>query len=515
MILVNPIEEHRKVTKDLARSLKKSDVYHWLCEFGYFPESYVLPPCFKMVKRPARPKVYFKVKGKGKKYKVDRTECINVHFPKTEYTDRNFGLIDPRLHNDIAYHLSRNWLSVVDAMIPKASQVASYAFPVPIDSRNPGRIGYLRSGRMIYEFIGMVDKDVTSVAYRYTHIVRADIKSFYPSLYTHSIPWALHGKTTIRKLVNLHNYKWLGNRLDRLFQNANDGCTNGIPIGPVVSDIVAEIVASEVDVVFTKGVKDKGIACEAVRFKDDYKILVKSEYEARQIIKILQSSLKEYNLELSDDKTSISALPDGLFRGWVSRYHAVHPKKRKYYSWKAFRELYLAVIEIDRDHPGTGVIDRFLADIVSKKGNLKIAVRMHNLERVVSMLLMLGTLRVKSFPKIMAILESVLRSPFGVSHQAQIVEYLCQYLDSLSDDEERNKYLISWISYFLVSNDLKKLVTFKPKYKDPITRSIFNNRGSIFKHCKEHKLFVGCRTIGKKVTMLEYLDVFDPPQISI
>ena len=130
------------------------------------------------------------------------------------------------------------------------------------------------------------------------------------------------------------------------------------------------------------------------------------------------------------------------------------------------------------------------------------------------MLLMLGTLRVKAFPKIIAILESVLQSPFGILHQSQIVDYLEQYLASLSDEEERNKYLISWISYFLVSNNLQKLLSFKPKYKDPITRTIFNNRTHIFKECKEFKLFVGCRTIAKKVTMLEHLDVFNPPQIT-
>ncbi len=502
------------MTKELACSLKKSDVYHWLCENGYFPESYVLPPCFKVVKRPLKPKVYYKIRKKGKKYKVDRTECINVHFPKTEYTDRSFGLIDPRIHNDIAYHISKNWLVIVEAMIPSQSAVASYSFPVPIDSRNPGRIGYLRSGRMIYEFIGMIDKDITSIAYKYSYIVKADIKSFYPSIYTHSIPWALHGKRFIRKPENIHDFKFLGNRLDRLFQSANDGCTNGIPIGPVVSDIIAEIIASAVDMEFTKRIKDTNIVCDAIRFKDDYRILTKSEFDAKRIIKILQSSLKEYNLELSDEKTKISILPDGLFREWVSRYHAIHPRKRRRYSWKEFRELYLSVIQIDRDYPGTGVIDRFLADIVSKKGNLKVSVSEYNLEKVISMLLMLGSLRVKSFPKIMAILESVLKSPFGINHQAQIVEYLGQYLSSLSNEEERNKYLISWISYFLVSNNLHKLLSFKPALKDPITKSILNNRGSIFKDCKDHKLFIGCRTISKKVTMLEHLDVFNPPKIT-
>lgn len=509
----NPIKEHRKATKRLARSLKKTDVYHWLCERGYFPESYVLPPCFVVNQRPTKPKIYTKVTGGGKKYKVPRTECLNVHFPKTEYTDRNFGLIHPEIHNDIAYHISTNWLTIVEKMVPKNSQVTSYTFPIPIDSRTPGRVGYLRSGRLIYEFIGMIDDDIASEAYKYRYVVKADIKSFYPSIYTHSIAWAIHGKKFIRKPANIYNYRLLGNRLDRLFQNANDGCTNGVPIGPVVSDVTAEIVASAVDVYFTKLVKDSGVECEAVRFKDDYRILTKSEADSKRVIKFLQASLKEFNLELSDEKTTISPLPDGLFREWVSKYHAVHPVKKESYTWKEFRELYLATIRIDKECTGTGVIERFLADIIDKDGKLKIKVGDFNLQKVISMLIMLGSLRIKAFPKIIAILEGILRSDFGFIHQDTIVEYLEDYLITLSEEEERNKYLISWISYFLVSNGLDKLLSIKPKYKDPITRSILNNRGNVFKDCKEHKIFVGCKTVAKKVSMIEHLDVFNPPKI--
>jgi hypothetical protein len=510
----SPIAKHREATYNLARSLAKDEIHHWLLDHGYFPENYVLPPCFAVTARPPKPKPYFRVKKNGKEFKVDRTECVNVHFPKSEFTDRTFGIIHPHIHNDIAYHLTRNWLSIVDAMVPPDSRVASYSFPIPIDSRTPGRLGYLRSGRLIYEFIAMTDADISSVAYKYSHMVKADIKNFYPSIYTHSIAWALHGKAFIRKPVNLHSYSHLGNRLDRLFQNANDGCTNGIPIGPVVSDVIAEIIASAVDRLLTKMLASEAIDYEAVRFKDDYRILVKSEADAKVVIKSLQAALKEYNLELNDEKTKIATLPDGLFREWVSKYHAAYPKRLRAFSWKQFRELYLAVINIDRTCPGTGVIDRFLADITNKRGQLKLLIGDYNLEKVISMLLMLATLRVKAFPKVMAILEMLLKSPFGVIHQTQIVEYLENYLQRLAKEEDRNKYLISWISYFLVSHDLVKLLSFKPKFKDPITRSIFNNRGAVFKGIKDFKLFVGCKAISKKVSMFEHLDVFDPPQVT-
>lgn len=508
------IEQHHRVTRELARALKPTEVYQWLLRHGYFPESYVLPPCFRVTEAPSRMKTYFKVATtrRGTSFDPDRTECIHVHFPKSEFTDRTFGVIHPHIHNDIAYHIARNWKSIVDALLPADSIVTPYSFPIPVAKRSPGRVGHLRSGRMIYEFIDMTDDDLVSVAFRYSHLVKADIKNFYPSIYTHSIAWALHGKAYIRNPKRLRDYNLLGNRLDKLFQNANDGCTNGLPVGPAVSDVIAEIIAAAVDRSFSRQIRAAGLQCAAVRFKDDYRILVKSDQDARVVVKALQASLRELNLELSDDKTRVLPLPTGLFREWVSRYHAIHPRKRRSFSWKQFRELYLGVVEIDRACPGTGVIDRFLADILSKDGRLKLRLEERNLERAISMLLMLGSLRIKAFPKIIAILESIIRSRFGARHELAILGYLEDYLKNISAEERRNKYLIAWLLYFLVSNGYYRKLRSRPKFTDPVTRSVAGNRPILFASAPDFKLFQGCRAAAGAVTMLKHLDVFNPPE---
>lgn len=508
------IQEHRKQTKILARSLKPTEVYRWLLEHGYFPESYVMPPCFKVVATPPKGKTYFKItkNRRGNEFTPTRTECVRVHFPKSELTDRTFGIMHPHIHNDIALHISRNWKKIVEALIPSESAETTYSFPIPLTKRTPGRIGNLRGGRMIYEFIDMTDDDLVAVAYRYAYLVKADIKNFYPSIYTHSLAWALHGKKYVRRSKNMYNFGLVGNRLDKLFQNANDGCTNGLPIGPVVSDLAAEIIAASVDRELTRQLRSLDIECAAVRFKDDYRILVKSEPDARNLIKALQASLKEFNLELSDEKTVVAPLPTGLFREWVSKYHLIHPQMRQSYSWKQFRELYLGVIAIDRDCPGTGVIDRFLDDIVSNDGRLKLRLEERNLERAISMLLMLGSLRIKAFPKIMAILESIICSSFGTAHEAVILTYLEEFLSRISTEEERNKYLISWLLYFLVSNGFYERLKVKPQLKDPITRSIASNRAIVFSKAADFRLFQGCKAARQRVTLLQHLDVFNPPE---
>ena len=233
-------QKHVKVTATLARTLRPKDVFHWLVTEGYFPEPYVLPPCFSVSSHRAygRPLV----SHTKKQFRPRASELTPIHFPRTDWTDRTFGILDADLHSDIALILARNWKTVVDAIFHPHNRVASYSFPIPLDSRKPGQIGSLRAGRLIYEFIEMAEHDLAAEAFRYTCMFKTDVKNFYPSLYTHSIPWALHGKQTIRKPANRHNYNRFGNRLDKLFQSANDECTNGIPIGPAVSDLISEIV---------------------------------------------------------------------------------------------------------------------------------------------------------------------------------------------------------------------------------------------------------------------------------
>ncbi|PPT05048.1 hypothetical protein CKA32_001938 [Geitlerinema sp. FC II] len=317
----------------MAQALNKEDVYTWLVTKGYFPEAYVLPPCFEVTKYPGSDRlkviililtvflvaqdssddrflrflfsfleyqlgfgrIYFEVKKtkKGKtSFNPDISIFQEVHFPKTNLTDRTFGIIDPKIHSDIARRISNHWYCVTSNIFHEENQVYSYSFPIPLDKNQPGDISHLRSGRMIYEWIEMAENDVASIAFQYKFLIKTDIKNFYPSIYTHSIPWSLHGKSFIRDKVNgkdnRNNYDLLGNCLDKLFQSANDGCTNGIPIGPVVSDLVAEIVLSGVDRKLSQLLKDdkNDRNVTIVRFKDDYRILAKSESIGRTTIKM-------------------------------------------------------------------------------------------------------------------------------------------------------------------------------------------------------------------------------------
>ena len=243
-------------------------------------------------------------------------------------------------------------------------------------------------------------------------------------------------------------------------------------------------------------------------FKDDYRILAKTEREGRTVVKQLQAALKEYRLELNDEKTEVHKLPDGLFRTWVSEYHAANPRPKAYYNFKRFKETYLAVVAIDRRNPGTGVIDRFLADIVRKDYTLRVRLDANSIPRIVSLLLMLANLRTKAFPKVLAIIEAMLRSPAGKAHADDIKSHLVGFLDDLSKRESENRYLITWIYYFLRANDLDDKLPLKlPKHCIPpaVRTSRFTG---ISPQLGSFQVFQGVKAAAKTKSMLEHLDIF-------
>jgi hypothetical protein len=513
---------HFQRTKELAQALNKEDVYNWLVTKGYFPEAYVLPPCFEVTQHPDFGSTYYSTitKNNGKTdLKPDISEFQQVHFPKTNLTDRTFGILNPKIHSDIAFRIANDWETIVNCIFHDDNLVYSYSFPVPVDDNKLGEIGNLRSGRMIYEWIEMAENDVASIAFQYKYLITTDIKNFYPSVYTHSIPWALHGKDFIRNQrcpnnhPNRNNYTLLGNCLDKLFQNANDGCTNGIPIGPAVSDIVSEIVLSGVDRKLSEALVNASIdnAVTVVRFKDDYRILAKDESTSRSVIKFLQSALKEYRLELHDGKTEFYSLPNGLFRNWRSEYYNINPENKKNYDFEGFKEVYLSVVSIDKNNPGCGVIDRFLADLINRKDySICIKLDSKSLPKVISLLLMLAGLRIKAFPKILAIIESILRSDFGSSHIDPIVEHLENFLQELIAREKENSYLIFWIMYFIRSNDLEDKLRNSYTFVDPIAKAVHKDLLDSFNDCSDFTIFSTVSTVAKQVSLLEHLDVFNP-----
>ncbi len=140
-------------------------------------------------------------------------------------------------------------------------------------------------------------------------VVKADIARCFPSMYTHTIPWALHGLTAAKGTDC--PIKLYGNLLDRCTQNTRDMQTNGLLIGPHASNIIAEIILTSIDTMLqTKGHK------KLTRHIDDYTYYANTYEDAESFIKNLGLSLRNYEMALNEKKTRILPLPRPSSENW-------------------------------------------------------------------------------------------------------------------------------------------------------------------------------------------------------
>lgn len=139
------------------------------------------------------------------------------------------------------------------------------------------------------------------------YILKTDISRFFPSIYTHSIPWALHTKAVAK--VN-RGPALIGNVLDKILREMNDGQTVGIPIGPDTSLVIAELILGAVDSVACQN-------CSGFRWYDDYEISAATKGDCETQLVELERALLSYELELNASKTSITELPLPIEDQWV------------------------------------------------------------------------------------------------------------------------------------------------------------------------------------------------------
>ena len=139
--------------------------------------------------------------------------------------------------------------------------------------------------------------------------ITSDISQCFPSIYTHSIAWALASKPKAK--VNRSIDLWY-NRLDHEAQANKYGETNGLLIGPHASNILSEIILVCVDA------KLSG-RYQFIRSIDDYECYAKTREEAEAFVVELSSALKDFNLSVNRKKTKIIELPTVADGDWTRK----------------------------------------------------------------------------------------------------------------------------------------------------------------------------------------------------
>lgn len=262
------------------------------CSKGFLPKE--LPPCFCVTSFSQEA-----LSSLGPEHKKKVSSYSRHNLARTGTLRRRLGVPNPIHHAWLANCIEENW-----ADISPIFEASEFSRTKPLKNSSGRAFEGEPQGKRV-DFRA----EICSSA---RFLVKADISRFYHSIYTHSIPWAIHTKPVAKDKENRGDDFW-GNRLDRLFRNLADQQTVGIPIGPDSSQIVAELILCRID----DALKQKFPDLKGFRYIDDYEFAVESKSRGEEVLCELQNLLNDYELELNPLKTAIHELPIPFEELWV------------------------------------------------------------------------------------------------------------------------------------------------------------------------------------------------------
>ncbi len=266
---------------------------------GYFPRE--IPPPFSTASYARY------AKKAGPSWATSEwTRCVTHNLARPGGLRRPLAIPNPLSYFALASIISENWSSI---MTHTGKQTLSASRPYLLKSCSRAVVPRYHYGELTRL------RALRRRSGRY--LLRTDINQFYPTIYTHSIPWALHTKAVCKAALKPKRSKrsavLLGDQIDKALQCMNEGQTHGIPIGPDTSLVVAEILlAAADDMLVTK----MGGQFSGFRYVDDYDLTFKSLSAAEEALGELQAIIADFGLNLNSRKTNIVDLPQGLDSAW-------------------------------------------------------------------------------------------------------------------------------------------------------------------------------------------------------
>jgi len=287
-----------------SHDLTADEVFFGLVDYGLFPEK--IPPCFitkglssKLSKKILSILDENKLKDALNKRSHDyiRYEALrDINIP------RHMGIPHPESYVVQALAIRKHW-SELQAHYAKPSPRISQIFARYIDGKKIFEMNYKGTDRFDVEEAEM------QLRFGAQFVVHTDISACFPSIYTHSVPWAMMGRETAKSNTKLRS---TGNLLDKCTQITRDNQTNGILIGPHASNIISEIILTRVD----HELIQSGLTC-MTRHIDDYRFYAKTHEEAERFLHCLGLALREYELTINERKTKILPMPQACMDDWV------------------------------------------------------------------------------------------------------------------------------------------------------------------------------------------------------
>lgn len=285
---------------DFMDEITADELYEGLLAYGLFAEK--LPPAFTAVP------FFDYCKTLNTPFLDERDEYVSFRTMRNISIPRQMGLPTPMRYQRLCASLRDNWSNIQNHFHAYTDD-QSYRISRIHIRKEYGSKQIFEMNYKNWRVDGNPESDLLIHEKGISRfLVKADISTCFPSIYTHSIPWALAGKPEAKRTAG-DNSIWY-NQIDKACQGIKNGETHGLLIGPHASNLLSEIILTVVD---------KKLYDQEYRFSrniDDYDCYVNSHNQAECFLRDLETALREFDLPLNHKKTKIIELPIGIEKNW-------------------------------------------------------------------------------------------------------------------------------------------------------------------------------------------------------
>jgi hypothetical protein len=272
-----------------------------LIEKGYLPVE--IPPAFSMASfASSLSHLAADLNGFARRF----SKCVFHSIPRLLHHRRLLGIPNPLHQLKLVAVIEEHWDELEAHMQASTLSLTRMAY-VAGSSRGLERVGDFDS--LDHERV------VRSSASRY--LLKADLSRFYHSLYTHSISWAVHTKA-VAKAAQFDQGLY-GNLIDQAVRNTQDKQTLGIPVGPVTSDLISEVLGTALDI----ELQSVRPSLKGLRYVDDYYLFFGTRSDAEAVLADLHSIANHFAVEINPLKTRILELPEPVQPAWKSELRLI------------------------------------------------------------------------------------------------------------------------------------------------------------------------------------------------
>lgn len=287
------------------------------------------------------------------------------------YDWRPLTIVHPVPYVNLVNQIIQNWHEILNRFKEFQSFEKIQCISIPVES-------FSKKSDKAETILGWWQNlEQASIRYAllYNYCIKADVTNCYGSIYTHSISWAIHGKSWSKE--HRKPNQGIGNKIDSSIQYLQGGQTNGIPQGSVLFDFIAEIVLGYADLELWKKINYIDEDFKIIRYRDDYRIFSNSKETSEKILSELSNVLSELNMHFNSKKSDIttdiieSAIKkDKIF--WKSTHAAIcykSPDGEIVYQLGLQKHL-LQIYNLANNYPNSGSVTTALTEFSDRLSSI-------------------------------------------------------------------------------------------------------------------------------------------------